>query len=86
MRAAAGTNEEEREISADSTVHQLLDGLCGTYGEAFRGEVFRRDGENIRDDLILSLNGAIIEHRNVIAANMTSGDVVALFPIFPGGG
>lgn len=42
MRAAAGTHEEEPEVSADSTVYRLFNGLCGTCGEAFRCEVFRR--------------------------------------------
>ena len=84
IRAAAGKNEEELELSPGTTVFKLLEALCGRYGEAFRGELM--DGGKLRNDMAVSLNGTMIWHTAADETLPRPGDVLALLPLFPGGG
>ncbi|MCL2508907.1 MAG: MoaD/ThiS family protein [Oscillospiraceae bacterium] len=86
IRAAAGTPEEETARGENATVFQLLLELADAYGKAFRGEILDESGERLRDDVTLTVNGAIINHSAAYEMRLRPGDLLALFPIFPGGG
>jgi len=85
IRAAACKNKEEMEIESNITAYQLLKKLAGIHGKDFQGEVFQKDGI-LRDDFTVAVNNAIINHLNVADTNIKPGDVISLFPVFPGGG
>ena len=84
IRDAACKKEEELEFLPGTTVFELLEGLCGRCGEALRGELM--DGGKLRSDVGVSLNGAMIWHAAARETLLRPGDVVALLPLFPGGG
>jgi len=82
----AGKNEEEAEITSGMTAVQLLQKLAGMYETGFREEIFEEDGKSFRDDLMLTLNEAILAHESAAGTVLKQSDVLALYPIFPGGG
>ena len=84
IRAAAGLPGEEVDIPSHIGLFALLEELAGAHGAGFRGEVFA--GETLREDLTAALNGTIIKHEAAEEAQLRPGDVLALFPLFPGGG
>jgi len=86
IRAAAQRSEDEAALAGDTTVYRLLLRLADGYGEGFRGEVLAESGGALRDDLTVAVNGAIIQHEAADEFLLRPGDVVALFPLFPGGG
>jgi len=85
VRAAAGRPEDESP-AAGMSLYSLLLKLAGDYGEAFRGELLAAGGGKLRDDLTVTVNGAIISHEAAEEIVLRPGDTLALFPIFPGGG
>jgi len=86
IRMAAHKSEEKMEIASNSTVYQLLQGLVDLYGESFREEIFQESGEGLREDLMVTVNETIIKHVNTAEVNLKQADVIALYPLFPGGG
>lgn len=86
VRVIANKREEEVEVSLKATMYELLRKLSGLYGKAFEREVFEDDGENIRDDLIVTINGTAVKQLEDMRTRLKLGDVVALLPIFAGGG
>ena len=86
IRAAAGKSEEEMALSADTSVYALLQRLSAAYGGAFRDEIFEAGGHRLREDVTVTLNGAVIAHAAAGDICPKPGDTLALFPIFPGGG
>ena len=86
IRAAAERFEAEVEFTENGTIMQLLLRLADVYGEGFRDEIFAQNTEKLRDDLTVSLNGAIIQHAAAEETILRPGDALALFPLFPGGG
>ena len=71
-------------VSPGLTIFRLLEHLANSHGEAFRGEL--TDGGKLRDDVALALNGTMIGHAAMEETFLRQDDVLALFPIFPGGG
>lgn len=86
IRAAAGKNEEEIEITSGCEFYVLLQLLSCVYGDEFKYEVFRQIGDELRDDLIVSINGVIKEHNKLKNTQLSHGDIVSLLPNFSGGG
>ena len=86
IRAVSEKRDEEVVLSPNTTVYGLLQNLAGSYGEHFRDEIFKAGGEDLRDDLTVTVNGTIIDHPSVNGVILKPGDEIALFPVFPGGG
>lgn len=90
IKAAAGCQGGEIEIPAGFVVFELLKLLSGVYGDALKKEVFQPGedpGEDdLRDDLIVTVNSVIADHLKTKSIKIENGDTVALFPAFPGGG
>ena len=85
IRAAAHKNGEEMEITPGIAAYEFLKRLADINGKAFRQEIFQRDGK-LRDDLTVTVNKAIINHDAAANTYLEPGDVLSLFPVFPGGG
>lgn len=86
IRAAAAVPEEEILIKSDGTVRDVLETLRAEHAAAFQGEVFRAGELSLRDDLTLTVNGVIIDHGKVPGTPLHEDSVIALLPVFPGGG
>jgi len=86
IRAAAQTPETQAAPAENTTVLQLLRELAERYGDTFRGEIFTEDGESLREDLTVARNGTITKHGAAGETLLQPGDILALFPLFPGGG
>lgn len=86
VRTLTHLSEEEVEITSIYSVYELLHRLSDKYGEAFKNEVFQKDGKNLRDDITIAINGIFTEQTNIMKTMMESGDIITLFPVFPGGG
>ena len=85
--AAAGKSGDEVELSPDTTLCGLLRGLADAYGESLGEELFDENGlSGLRDDVMVTLGGVIVNHANAAQINLKPGDEIALFPVFPGGG
>ena len=84
VRAAANGAGEQAHLAGGTSVLGLLRQLADAHGEGFGGEVFA--GGTLRDDLTVSVNGAIIQHAAADEIILRPDDTVALFPLFPGGG
>lgn len=86
IRAAANLREEEVEIPTEITVAELLRRVSGSYGRSFRDEIFEGDDQKLREDLMVSVNGTLAAHTNIMETKLHPGDIIALLPIFLGGG
>jgi len=84
IRAAAGKNEEALECSPGTAVFRFLISLCSSRGGDFRDELL--DGDRLRDDIAVSLNGAMVQHEAANKTLLQEGDTLALFPMLLGGG
>jgi len=87
IREAAGKSDEEFSRVPDTSVYSLLKTVSDTYGNKMRDELFDvKVPDVLRDDLMVSVNEVVINHEKAARTAVNPGDVVALFPIFPGGG
>ena len=82
---AAGKSRDETKLRPGATVRGLLNELTDACGESFREELFG-ESDGLRDDVTVTVNGAIIKHGDIDKIGLKPGDVIAFFPIFPGGG
>ena len=72
---------------APITLPGLLYMLSVTHGAGLGDQLFDENGAGgLRDDLMVTVNESIVNHENVADIVINPGDVVSLFPIFPGGG
>lgn len=86
VRVIVNKREEEVDLSMKATIYELLKKLSNTYGKTFEREVFEDDGKNFRDGLIVTVNGIAAGQLNGSGTGLKLGDVVALLPLFAGGG
>lgn len=86
VRGITDVSEEELEIPSGSYVCDLMQKLSGKYGEPFLGEVLREDEMELRDDVVIAVNGVFAEHKSIMRSEIKSNDVLTFFPIFLGGG
>ena len=86
IREAAGKTVECLK-NAPATVPELLCMLYDAHGSELRDQLFdKKNISGLRDDLMITVNSAIVNHETAAEIKFKPGDVVALFPIFPGGG
>jgi len=85
IKVAAGKGNDEVAFTPNTSVLELLLKLSDAYYESFRSELFQDNG-NLRDDLMLMRNGAIIDRTRAAEIILESGDSIGLLPTFPGGG
>ena len=86
IRAAVRRSIDYVEIDPGCVFSEILRSLSRSYGDKFKYEVFREDGDSLRDDLIVTIDDVIIEHSRLEDLRLFDGDAVSLFPNFSGGG
>jgi len=92
VRAAAKKFKDEVKFVPNMTVYGFLQQLACDYekdendAKNFRGEIFGENGNELREDLTVTVNGTIINHASASDIKLEPDDLLALFPIFPGGG
>lgn len=86
IRAILNKKNEEVEVPPKTTVYELLKRLSKKYGKEFKVEVFEDDGENVREGVIVTVNGKAVKQLRGIDTPLKLGDIVALLPLFAGGG
>ena len=86
IRAAVGKGCVEIEIASDCGFYGLLRILSSIHGNEFQDEIFQQTGDNLRDDLIVSINGLIVGHSKLKGLQLHDGAAIALSPNFSGGG
>jgi len=85
IRVAVEKSSDDLDLFPDTTVYGLLRELSDIYGEDLHSELFDDSG-GLREDLMVTVNEAIVSHENAGEIRLNPGDTVALFPTFPGGG
>lgn len=86
IRAAAGKDHDVIEIAPDCMFFELMRFISRAYGDEFKFEIFQEAGDDLRDDLIVSIDGVITEHNKLKNLQLINGAVVTLLPNFSGGG
>lgn len=84
LRAVVGCSEEEVEVTDASGLEDLLQFLAGDRGEEARAHLLT-DGGQIRDSLMVVVNGVAVPAPGVASIRLNSGDVVTLLPPVGGG-
>ncbi len=85
-RVITKKEDEAIEAASGATVSDLLQELSCRYGESFKTELFQEDGESLRDDVAVAVNGAVTNRIDLLRAKIKPGDTIALLPVFLGGG
>jgi len=87
IRVAAQKIGEEREHIPGTTVYSLMQALSVAFGQSMRDELLDENAPGgLREDLMVTVNEAIISKKDAGITMIGAGDVVSLFPMFPGGG
>ena len=87
IREVAEKTDESLELISGSVAYDLLCKVAGLYGDKMQAEIFDdKNANGLRDDMMVTLNEAILNHAKSKETILNPGDVLALFPIFPGGG
>jgi len=80
-----GVKEEEVEVEGNMNLKELLGLLTERHGEAFKKYVYDSDKGEVRGYAIITVNGKIIQRRNVEGVKLAEGDRV-FFGIGAAGG
>ncbi len=86
ISAVVKKREETVEAASRTTVYTLLKQLADGYGSSFTGEVFDEGGKEVREGVIVTVNGRAIGQLQGIDTRLKGGDVVTILPLFVGGG
>ena len=85
IRAAAGIEGEELCVQEGTTLAGLLRNISFSHSLELKNEIINKD-DTIRQDLMLTLNGVILNIDEIDERILKVEDIISLFPIFPGGG
>ena len=87
IRAAAGESGGEINIRPGATVYDLMQTISDTYGKKMSDELLdSKAPSGLREDIMITVNEATINHINASGTLINAGDNVALYPMFLGGG
>lgn len=86
IRSLLNKKEDEVDVSLRTTIYDLLKKLSAAHGKLFEGEIFEDDGKTLREGIIVTVNGWGIGRLEGLGTRLKVGDVVALLPLFAGGG
>jgi molybdopterin converting factor small subunit len=81
-----GKRFEDLEITNNSDLLDLITLLIEKYGEEFRENIFSPSGDNLRDDVLLNINGKPSRQLQGLYTKLNNKDEVGFMPIFSGGG
>ena len=74
----------EKEIGAGATIGDLLADLASSYTD-FRKVVFNPDTGKVNDQVMVILNGGLLQFPDVTEAKLADGDSIVLLPVYSGG-
>jgi MoaD family protein len=77
---------ETVEAASKTTIYTLLKQLTGEYGDVFKREVFDEGEKEVREGVIVTVNGRAIGQLQGTDTRLQGGDVITLLPLFAGGG
>jgi sulfur-carrier protein len=78
------TGENARQVDdPPATLGPLLDVLAARYGTLFRRAVLA--GDELSPEIIILVNGRNVVYSGRLAAPLTAGDEVSIFPMVAGG-
>jgi molybdopterin converting factor small subunit len=86
VRVRLNKREEDIDITAKTSILDLLKGLSDVYGDWFRKEVLDDEGKNVREGTVITVNGIASGQLGGLTAQLKDGDEVMLLPFFAGGG
>ena len=86
FRLSFGKRFEDLEIKDNSNLLDLITLLIERYGEAFRENIFNPSGDDLRDDVLLNINGKPSRQLQGLNTKLDNSDEVGFMPIFSGGG
>jgi len=86
IRYAAGASTIEIMFPSGRTVYELLSFVADKYGKELKDELFLPDGNELRDDLTIIVNGMIARQSAALEKKIEDSTVITLLPVFPGGG
>lgn len=75
---------KEVDVKCNGTIQSLVENAAKILGSSFINDILSKDGGNVRDDLILMINGRNIKDIKG-KVEIKDGDVVAIFPPLAGG-
>lgn len=86
FRMSFGKRFEDLEIANNSNLLDLITLLTERYGEEFKENVFHPSGDDLRDDILLNINGKPSRQLQGLYTKLNNNDEVGFMPIFSGGG
>ncbi|MBI4524190.1 MAG: MoaD/ThiS family protein [Deltaproteobacteria bacterium] len=85
LRAVMGKPDQRMVLPRGSTVGDLIQSLCHSYGEPFVSRVLNQSG-GIEHSIVIFLNGRNIKEIGGLAATLDAGDLeIIMLPMFEGG-
>ncbi len=86
ISAVVKKREESVDVASRMTVYTLLKQLAEEHGNAFAREIFAEGRKEIREGIVVTVNGRAIGQLQGIDTRLVEGDLVTLLPLFAGGG
>jgi len=77
---------EDVQLSKKARLHDLLLCLAERYGEKFKIYVFDPSNTDVKEDVLLNVNGVPSRQLQGLGTKLNNGDEVAFMPLFSGGG
>lgn len=76
---------EEFELSARTSLQQLLEKLSNIYGTPFKKEIFEPGQKDVKYGFVVTVNGVLIGQLAGVETMLKNGDHVILMSLMSGG-
>jgi MoaD family protein len=77
--------DEEVEVKENASVADLLSALSSRHGPAFRKAIYEPQGEDVKPNYIVTVNGYLLNQLKGLETRLKNGDHVTILPIVSGG-
>jgi Molybdopterin converting factor, small subunit len=79
------TKCKKEQIPGNHSLLELLDFLCGKYGNNFSQNVFNNDRSELGEDIVILVNGKNVALSSGINTLLKDDDTIAILPAIMGG-
>jgi molybdopterin converting factor small subunit len=86
IRAIVGRRDETINDSPETTVIAILHQLAARYGQDFEAEVLDDAKQELREGILITVNGIAIGQLDGVASTIHTHDTLTILPLFTGGG
>jgi MoaD family protein len=76
---------EQIEIPKEASIEDLLVKLAQKYGKTFKNAIYKPGESDLKSNIILTVNGLLLNQLNGIRTKLKNDDKVTLMPIVSGG-